>query len=716
VVQATSLRVVEGLEGSVEILRDSFGVPHCYAGSERDAMFAQGWVHARDRLWQMEYDRRRGAGRTAEVIGPRGIAGDLFHRRMDLVRSVQRDWPALAPGTRDFLEAYAVGVNAAMQAMIAQRSLPSDIGLAGLEPEPWEPWESLLVWRVRHVLMGSARNKIWRALVTRVLGEAAAASLARPPGPDEIACVPPGAPCRPSDERQAHAGGGADEGAGGSNNWALSGARTRSRMPLQAGDPHRELEMPNVYVQGHVRCDAWDVLGFSIPGVPGFPHFGHNAEVAWSITHAMVDDQDLYRFKGQPEAARRLETVVVRGAEPVEVEVVVTARGPLISADLALCWTATAEADTGFDCFWPMLRSHTVPELFDAMRPWAAPANNLLAADVNGTIGYQTRGRVPLRPRPEGTWAPVPAEDDSYAWAGWVPFEELPRLLNPDCHYLYSANNPILADPSGPYLGRDTAAPWRARRIVSRLAELSTAGPPDMESLHRDRVSMPARAMVERLGWWPLLVGWDGQMLEDSPQAAAYALLRREIFLLVLERSGLKAHLADPENRLLPGVLPESLLWAVVERHLHEDDVTLLGGRTWDEVLRQATKLVEGTWNGETWGELHRTAQRHALWSDELDPPAVAYGGDMDTVQAAVFIPTQDLRTRAGSVARYCFDLSDWDHSGWVVPLGSAGDPADPHAFDQQDAWRAGRLLPAKWSREAVDAVAVSVETLSPRV
>jgi penicillin amidase len=260
----------------------------------------------------------------------------------------------------------------------------------------------------------------------------------------------------------------------------------------------------------------------------------------------------------------------------------------------------------------------------------------------------------------------------------------------------------------------DTAAPWRARRIVARLSELGRADSSDMESLHRDRVSIPAQGLLERLSGWSLLSGWDGEMLEGSYQAAAYGMLRRQLFLMVMESSGLARHVEDPSNRLLPGILPESLLLAVVERHLREGDEALLGGSTWDEVLQKATEAVEAAWTGQTWGELHHTVQRHPLGLDELDPPRVAYGGDMDTVQAAGYIPSHDLKTRSGSVARYCFDLADWDRSGWVVPLGAAGDPTHPNAFDQQEAWRTGRLLPASWSRQAVEASSSSREVLGP--
>jgi len=715
VAPAERSRSLAGLDGRVEILRDEVGVPHCYATSEHDALFTQGWVHATDRLWQLVYDRRRGEGRSAELLGPAGVASDLFHRRMDLVSSVRRDWLALSPESRWRLEAYAQGVNAAREDMIGSGTLPSDLALAGVVPDPWEASDSLLVFRVRHVLMGSARGKLWRAFVTGVLGAAAAASLVEHDGGGHVACVPPGAPLRAAPGGDPLRPTGAEHpDIGGSNNWALSGSRTQTGLPLLAGDPHRALEMPNVYVQGHIHCPAWEVLGFSIPGVPGFPHFGHNADVAWSITHGMVDDQDLYRFEQPPQAMRRTETIRVKGAEPVDVEIAVSERGPLIAPDLALCWTATADIDTTFEALWPMLRSRSVTELFDAMTPWVAPANNLLAADREGTIGYQLRGRVPRRARPEAAAMPVPAEDASFGWTGWVAFEELPRVVDPDGGFVFSANNPILADPSGSYLGMDTAEPWRAQRLVTRLAGLRSATPEDMASLHGDRVSIPARSLLERLGEWPLLASWDGVMDEGSPQAAAYSMLRRELFRIVLERSGLSSHLEEQPNRLLPGVLPESSLLAVVDRHLRAGDETLLGGWTWETALRRATEAVEKGWSGQTWGELHHTAQRHPLLTEEFDPPRLPYGGDMDTVQASAYVPSQDLTASTGSVARYCFDLADWDRSGWVVPLGAAGDPNDTHAFDQQDAWRGGRLLPANWSRASVEESASARELLEP--
>ncbi len=704
---------ITGLDGPVEIIRDRPGVPHCHAVSEHDAFFAQGFVHAADRLWQMDYDRRRGLGRSAEALGAAGVAGDTLYRRLDLAGSARSDSARLSEAARDMLTAYTAGVNALIGSARPGSTagpragpLAAEFACTELPPEPWEAWHCLLVYRVRHLTMGSAAAKLWRAVVGQTLGLTAAKAMARTGR--QVACVPPGQRCAGTLPSWA----GLDDG--GSNNWALAGARTASGLPLLAGDPHRPLEMPNVYVQGHVACPQWDVLGLGMPGVPGFPHFGHNDRVAWCITHAMADDQDLYQLAVPPAGEPRTDFIEVRGGAPVAVEVRRSDRGPLITDDLALTWTAIAAPNTGFDALPGMLRARSVAELFEAMRSWAEPANNLLAADRDGSIGYLTRGRIPIRSRLEAAWTPVPADDPSYGWRGFVAFADMPRLQDPDGGFLFSANNRILAADDGPYLSLDMAAPWRASRIVDTIASISGATVDDMAALHRDVLSLPARRIARLLRDWEPLAGWDGQLTADSTAAAAYSVLRRELALLLLERSGLAGVLEHPWNRLLPGVRAESVVWRVAGDHLEAGDESLLGGWSWHRALTEAVLRAERAWAGEPWGELHATGQRHPLGRAEFDPPSVPYGGDMDTVQASSYLPVEGLRTAAGSVARYAFDVADWDRSGWVVPLGAAGNPASPHGHDQQEAWRTGRLLPAPYSWPAVRAAAQDRLTLLP--
>ena len=534
---------LRGLDGPVEIMRDRFGVPHCWAPTEHDAFFAQGYMHAADRLWQMDYDRRRGLGRAAEVIGATAVPSDVLYRRLDLAASAQSDLGRLSRAARDMLTAYTAGVNAVIHAPDltgeqARRPPPAEFARPGARLQPWEPWHSLVVYRVRHLAMGSAAAKLWRAVVSQTLGQAAASMMVGGGSAVQVACVPPGERCAPQVPAWT---GPADAG---SNNWALAGSRTASGLPLLAGDPHRPLEVPNVYVQGHVSCPDWDVLGLSIPGVPGFSHFGHNASVAWCITHAMADDQDLYQFTDWPSGSagrQRTELIEVRDGEPVRIEARDSDRGPLVTPELALAWAATAAPNTGFDTLPVMLRARSVGELFESMAGWVEPVNNLLAADRDGSIGYLTRGRVPVRSGPEAAWLPVPATDVSYGWRGFVAFADMPHVRDPDGGFLFSANNRILAADSGPYLGLDVAAPWRATRIAGRLSALTGATVDDMAELHRDVVSLPARRIARLLGDWAPLAGWDGQMDARSVAAAAYSVLRRELALIMLERSGLAA-------------------------------------------------------------------------------------------------------------------------------------------------------------------------------
>ena len=694
---------MRGLEGRVDIVRDTLGVPHCFAGTVHDAWFAQGWVHATDRLWQMEYDRRRALGRWAEVVGQRGVASDIFYRRVDLAAAVHRDFAVLQPETKSMLEAYASGANAGRES----RSLSREFTVADVDPAPWEPWHSLLVFRVRHLLMGSARTKLWRWIVADHLGSDVARTMVAGHGDESVVCVPPGLTAAFPDDT------GLGDTDGGSNNWVVAGRRTASGAPLLAGDPHRELEAPNVYVQGHVSCPQWDALGIGMAGVPGFPHFGHNERVAWSITHGMADDQDLFEFDPDTLPAGRTETITVRDGDAVEVDVVMTDRGPIIGDGLALCWTGTIDTNQGFDAIAPMLSAGSVDELFEAMRPWVEPVNSLLAADIDGSIGYLLRGRLPRRSTLDAAWLPVPGDDPSFAWDGWVPFEELPRCTNPKLGFLVSANNRITADPAAPYIAIDFAPGWRARRIVDTLSALRAATVDDMAALHRDTLSLPAVRVAARLPDWVPLRNWDGHLRADSRAAAAYAVLRRELFLIVLQRSGLANQLEHRRNRIFPGVIPETAFWRVVEQHLHTGDRSLLGGWSWDDAIARAIERTEQVWADESWGELHATAPRHALARDEFDPPSVPYGGDFDTVMAASYTPTASLAMKAGAVARYAFDLSNWDNSKWVVPLGSAGEPATAHYADQQPAWAAGTLLPAPFSRGAVDADAMSCVILS---
>jgi penicillin G amidase len=439
---------VKGLDGPVEIVRDTIGVPHVRAQSAHDAFFAQGYVHAQDRLWQMESGRRGAYGRWAEYVGRTGIAQDTLMRRLRLGASARTDYQSFNDETRAMLDSYALGVNAFIESTPV---LPVEYRLVGGTPERWQLWDSCALYKFKHAMMGSWAQKLGRAHQLRTIGAEALMKLRA--GTSEPTPVITSSDI---DYRSMLDGGGAqmliDEAMtelwtsdAGSNNWAVHGSRTESGKPLLAGDPHRLLDVPNVYYQNHLSCPEFDVIGFSFAGVPGFPHFGHNARVAWCITHVGADAQDLFierfapddptRYEYQGEwlpAERMMETIHVRDADPVDVTITVTHHGPVIVGDpangyaVAIRYVATATPDSTLETILPALRAQSVADVDDAMRGWGDPCNNLVMADVDGAIGYLTRGRLPIRSQ-ANAWLPVPGWSGAHEWQGEIPFDELPR-------------------------------------------------------------------------------------------------------------------------------------------------------------------------------------------------------------------------------------------------------------------------------------------------
>jgi penicillin amidase len=734
---------VPGLSEPAEVWRDAHGIPHVRAGSVRDAVLAQGFVHAQDRLWQMDVDRRRAYGRWAEYVGPTGVAQDVQMRRLRLEASARVDYEAVNAETRALLDAYTAGVNAFLAT--AER-LPVEYDVLGVRPEPWRPWDCGAVYKIRHVLMGVWQMKAWRGRLVRHLGARRAAALCPGTQPQPMLIIPPGA-----EFRGPSAGGletlAAVESAlapvadweGGSNNWAVAGTRTASGKPLVAGDPHRALDVPNVYYQNHVACPELDAIGLSFPGVPGFPHFGHNAHVAWCVTHTGADYQDLfierfdghgrYEFQGDwREAERSRETIEVRGGARVEIEVTETHHGPVVLGDpasghaIAMRYTATAEPNPTFEALLPMLRARTAAELEDAMRPWVDPVNNLVFADVHGTIGYRTRGRLPIRSL-ENAWGPVPGWDGAHEWRGMVPFEAMPAVRDPGPGWVATANSRVTGAQYPHYIALDFAPDFRTRRLAARLDRLVGATVADMGAIHADRLSLPALQIVEALRRLPRPAGdagdahdrlcaWDGVMDRDAPEPLIYSALRdylvRAVLGPILGPLAADAFSGTPRGPVAHAARIRARLGEMIAA----DDRTLLpSGRSWSELLQAALEsAVEGlrgalgpeiaAWR---WGRVHRTNPVHPLsvafedLAPLLDPPAVAVGGDGDTVQAASYIPGAGFTLSSTSVARYVFDLGDWERSAWVVPLGGSGHPGSPYYADQARAWSEVQLLPMQY-------------------
>ena len=512
---------VAGLNAPVRIYRDVYGIPHAQATTVEDAFFAQGFFTAQDRLWHMDYDRHRAYGRWAELAGPIGLEQDRFMRRMRLEASARADYALVNSEARAMLDAYAAGVNAFEE---KSEQLPVEYRLLETNPEPWQPWDGLAVFKVRHILMGTFEGKAWRHKLLGQLGPRRTARLHPGYQPGHLQILPPGAEfigeatgALEELERGAALADRLKEMEQGSNNWSLSGQLTESGKPLLAGDPHRGLDTPNVYYQNHVACPDFDVVGVSFPGVPGFPHFGHNQWVSWGVTHTGADYQDLfverfdkdnpsyYEFKGQQRRAETFrETIKVRGGADEEISITVTHHGPVISGvpaeglGIAFRYTQTAEANRTAEALLNMLRARSAAEIDQSMEDWVDPVNNFLFADVDGNIGYLTRGLVPIRSRANG-WLPVPGWTGEHEWQGYIPFDEMPRSHNPEANYIVTANQRVVGHDYPYYIGLDHAPEFRARRISVRLGELDGASVKDMEGVHAERTSIPARHYLPKL-------------------------------------------------------------------------------------------------------------------------------------------------------------------------------------------------------------------------
>ncbi len=770
-----------GLSAPAHVYRDAWGIPHARTAIEVDAFYVQGFFTAQDRLWQMEYDRRRGSGRWAEVVGQSALDQDIMMRRFRLEDSAQADYGAVNDHTRRLMDAYAAGANAWIDTATNEGSLPVEYAISGIEPEPWQPWDGLVVFKVRHILMGVFESKTWRAQLARELGPDKASLLAPGYQPSQLQILPPGSRYQGELDyylAELMAGAAAvnllNETDSGSNSWALAGDRTATGKPLLAGDSHRALDTPNVYYQSHVACPEWDVIGLAIPGVPGFPHFGHNDKVAWCITHLSGDYQDLYieEFNGSrtgmyrmPDINRdgispatdfhashwrptdtREETIRVRDGDDHQFTTWATRHGPVIAGGppgkygLALKYTATDGPKPWPDIIPTMLRARDSHQLADSMRGWVDPANNFLFADVDGNIGYLSRGEIPIRSG-QNARLPVPGWVDDHEWQGNIPFEEMPRSINPPEGYIVTANNKPVGDDYPYYISSEFTPGFRAERVREALLALDKPTAADMAQVHSERVSIPALAYIQYLKAnrvevrthdsetaraLQILLGWSGSMDAGDVAPTIYSAFR-DALLRRIYRHNLGDKLTEeawhPANRgtaAFMGRVKTQLIYM-----FPEDDRRLLPeGETWVSImsaaLAEAVETLRKSLAGWNWDGIHRARPRHTLseafpeMASLLDPPSIPMSGDADTPLAGAYSPADPATVTGLSVARYAYDLADWDNSLWAIPLGASGNPGSPHYHDQSETWRQVQLIPMEYGWDGIVARSQAHQTLEP--
>jgi penicillin G amidase len=757
---------VPGLRAEIQIVRDRYGIPHIRASSAADAWFGMGFACAADRLSQMEYDRRRAAGRWAEVAGAAAVPADVLSRRLSLTESARADVTVMSDPVREMFEAYARGVNAAIGSGVRPAAL-AGTGLAGLDIEPWLIWHSVAAFKVRHALMGQWQSKLIQAELLARVGPDAFGGLDTRPVPGSPLTVPPGGRLArviaDAVGDIASAGphlGFLAEAEPGSNAWAVSAARSSHGAAVICNDSHRTLESPNVYWQCHLTCPEFSVIGATFPGVPGFPHFGHNGQVAWAITHGSADTQDLYLEwfdadgwyrtpDGPAQAERRSETILVRDAEPVTVQVWRTRHGPVVHGDplsgmaIALKDTATCEPGRGFEPLLAMVTARDAAELIDAQREWVDPVNNLVAADTGGRIAYQTRGRLPVRSSGAHYRLPVPGWDGSCEWTGVVPFAAMPRALDPEAGFVMTANN-VIVDGDDPYISFTFTQPFRAERLRELLTGTERHSPQDLAAMQGDTLSVAARSWSQVLaGLGPvgephqagpqpdaelariMLSGWDGDLAAGSAPALLYG-----CFLRALADALYRPLLGEPAWHWLNSG-DTSVTQPMIRRWLANDTWELLGGpghrapRT-AEVRRVLPGVLASAWRQACqaagpdpaawrWGDVHRAGAARAL-PDATVPAPVRMGGDSDTIQAASYGWRLDtpFDVSSLSVYRQVVDLADPAGASYVIPGGASADPGSPHFADQLAEWAGHRRVPMLYRWPDIESAAESRLTLKP--
>jgi penicillin amidase len=735
---------LEGLEDRVEVRRDRWGVPHVHARSRHDLWFGQGFCHGQDRLWQLDLYRRFASGRVSEMAGAEGLAVDRFVRTLGLRRVAMREESELESEIRDALEAYSAGVNAAATTAAAP---PIELQLLRLDFEPWRPADTLTITKL--LSLGLSTN--WERELLR-------ADMARALGPELAARLDPGYPAgnpvvlKPGVAWQGDGAGLAEQIASlrealglaaeatGSNNWAVSGSQTAGGGPLTAGDPHLPPSMPGITYQLGLYLGERFCRGASFPGRLGIM-FGQNNDVAWSITNVLADVMDVfveriegesYELGGEWKPLELIEEeIAVRGrSAPERLIVRVTEHGPIVNealrADpaepLALAWSALRLPGVTPGSL-AVLEASSGPELVVSLEPHNTPVSNLVWADRHGSIGYKLIGRLPIR-RGGCPDLPKPGWTGAYEWEGWVPYDELPELTDPDSGYLVTANNRIAGDDYPHHITSDYLDGYRARRIEDLLRareehdldgfgemQLDLLSIPGLETAHRlarlgedgDGVVIHQRevAAIERLR------SWDGRMTPDSIAATIYQaftlrlgrLFAREVIRdrdlaerwLDRADNGFSTHVASPwrwQSHLLA-------LWA-------EGDDELVG-RPWDELALDALRgalddLSErfgpdpAAWR---WGRVHALEFEHALGG--VNPllalifnRRLEVGGGQETVTQVGWDPKAPYRAIWAPAWRMLGDPREPERSRWQQFAGQSGHVGSPHYDDLQPRWLAG--------------------------
>jgi penicillin amidase len=755
---------VKGLSAAVKVTRDSHGVPAIEASSLEDLFFAQGYVTAQDRLWQMDIMRRFGGGELSEILGEETLDIDREQRILGLRAAAAKSLQMASPRDRSFLEAYARGVNAFIEGRVSS-GIPIEFRILKYRPKPWQAEDSIVIANqmVKDLNYYTFGDTLAREKVLAKLGPELTADLYvnrswhdRPPtvmredlneqqnqgdsnddddeddGPDNSVTQRRG----PRLEMWAQH---TPEAANGSNNWVVSGAHTVTGKPLLSNDMHLGHQMPNLWYEAHLMAANLDVAGVTLPGMP-YVIVGHNQRIAWgctnvgpTVTDAFIENfnaQGAYQTpQGWQQPEHRTEVIHVKGKPDVTLDVKITRHGPIITdilpgetRPIALRWTLY---DGLHMVFFEVDAAQNWDEFRKAFAQLDAPGQNVVYADVDGNIGYQTTGKVPIRATGDGS-LPVSGVDDAHEWTGYIPFDKLPSVYNPSSGVIATANARITPDGYPNSISAHWEAPWRAERIYHVLESGRKFGPTDMLALEGDihsendlfaaerfvyAIDHVSRPSVRAKQAAELMRNWDGRMLASSAAPTIAVRSAQELTRLLLEpRLG-----PAPEDtkRQAATVSWKTYQWQM--RTVWLQNLLLHQPKRWlpdqyssyEDLL---TAAVEAAVNEPTapkdlaswhWGEVNAIEIEHpvlgkipflARWAA---PGLAEQSGSGYTVKA--------VTRHHGPSERFTANLADFDQSTLNTVTGQAGNFLSPYYMDQWNAWHEGSTFVLPFTKPAVE-------------
>ncbi len=752
---------LKGLKEDVEIIRDTYGVPHIYAKNEPDLYLGLGYAMAQDRFWQMEFFRRLGHGRLSEVFGKDFVEADRYFRMLTAA-GINKS----IPGDLAFIiKSFTDGVNAYLETH--QDRLPFEFKLLGYKPQPWENDDYLAVLKV----MNWNASFGWKIDLTaaRMLEKVGEERLreAFPAWPDDAPLIIPeeskalSLSSNPSlepirlVERLTSL-----SSAAASNNWVVSGNKSLTGKPILANDTHLGLTNPSLWWEVHMVCPTINVSGFALPGTAGIT-IGHNKQVAWGVTFTMVDDVDFYIERINPENPRQYwyndrwedmkvveETIRVKGEDPVKIEILLTRHGPIVNdvkvgvkeRPLSARWAFTERLQP-VQAVYLLAKAKDVQEVEEALKYWDLPGLNFVFADTSGNIGYRCCASIPMRSKADGI-LPVPGWTEEYEWKGYVPFDERPHVINPEEGFIATANNKVVADESPWVISNYWEPMHRITRIRQLLTDKEKLSVEDFKRMHQDVYCILASEMVPKMieilkrrfshneanKARDILSKWDFTMGKDSVGACLFEVTFRKLMENIFKdelgealfEEYLKTSVFPPRGMRMM-VRNGSSLWfddvSTPEKETMEDIIARSLGQTLSE-LREVIGADMDKW---TWGKIHTLTFEHVLgkkkpldWIFNLGPFPV--GGSHLTINKKQYDYDKPYLVNHGVSQRMIVDLLDMDSCLHVLPTGESGHIRSPHHKDQIHLYLEGRYRPSWTDRREVEKHGEATLILRPKL